>query len=445
MKKLVFLFISTVALLNGYSQSTGEKLDQYLQAANQYAGFNGCALVAKDGKILLEKGYGLRNAATQTPHDANSIFQIGSVTKQFTATLILKLQQQGKLNVTDKLSKYFPEYQYADKISIENLLTHTSGIDNYTNDTDYMKNHVTETLPQQTFWNMIKDKPLDFEPGEKFNYSNSGFVILGYIIEKVSGMPYTTFARQEIFAPANMSHSGFDFTHLQSPEKSTGYFELSKTQATPSPIVNSTVAFSAGAIYSTVHDLYNWNVALNSQQIIPEKYVTMQYKPHLNKYGYGVFIDSIFGRQAISHGGGIHGFTSMLYYLPADKVSVVVLTNNSGDAQKPAKDMLAILYDKPYTVPTEVKEIQLDSATLKKYVGSYELSPAFSINVFYENGALKAQATGQPSFELFAKDKNIFFLKVVDAQVEFLFDADGNVASMILHQNGQNIPGKKVK
>lgn len=445
MKKIYFFAIAVCLLINAFGQSVTEKLDNYMQALTKNAGFNGTVLVAKNGSILLEKGYGIRNAETKVNHDENSVFQIGSVTKQFTSTVIQKLQMEGKLSVKDKLSKYFPQYAYADKITIENLLNHVSGIYNYTNDSVFMTDHITENLKQDAFWKMIKDKPLDFEPGTKFNYSNSGYMLLGYIIEKVTGQPYEAVVRKNLFQPSGMTHSGFDFTHLTSPDKSIGYMVLNKEAHTPAPIVDSSVAFSAGAIYSTVHDLYNWNTALNAGKIIPLKILENSYKPFKEKYGYGFGIDSIYGQRRISHGGGIHGFVSNLTYIPEEKVNVVILSNKSYDVGSVSSDLLAILYNKPYKQSQETKEIKVDSVVLNKYVGEYELAPTFKITVTQVNGALKAQATGQPQFDLFAKTESIFFLKVVEAQVEFVKNAKGEVESLILHQNGRDVPGKKVK
>lgn len=445
MKKLTLVILSSTFIVTTHAQTVSEKLDAYMVALNKYANFNGSVLVAKDGNIILEKGYGLRNVEGKVAHDANSIFQIGSVTKQFTSTLILMLQQQGKLSVKDNLSKYFPEYKYADKITIENLLNHVSGIYNYTNDADYMQNHITETLSQQAFWNRIKDKPLDFEPGTKFSYSNSGYVVLGYVIEKVTGKPYTALVREYLFQPANMVHSGFDFTHLQSPLKSIGYLELKNDVHQTAPIVDSTASFSAGSVYSTVHDLYNWNTNLNAGKIIPLPVLETAYNPYKEHYGYGFMIDSMMGKRHISHGGGIHGFVSFLSYTPEDKVSVVLISNASYNLAPVEKDLLAVLYNQPYKLAEPLTEIKVDTNILKQYVGEYEIAPTFKITISYENGGLKARPTGQGLFDLFAKSENIFFLKVVDAQVEFIKNEKGEVEKLILHQNGQNLPGKKVK
>ena len=445
MKRLIFVFISVCFFANSYCQVLQQKLDDYMQALSKHSGFNGVVLVAKNGTILLEKGYGFRDAATKVNHTENSVFQIGSVTKQLTAAIILALEKEGKLSVKDKLSKYFPEYAHASKITVEDLLHHVSGIYNYTNDKDFMQNRVTQPLTEAAFWNLIKDKPLDFEPGTQYNYSNSGYSILGYIIRKVSKQPYETIVRQRIFQVAGMTHSGFDFTNFRSPEKSTGYSLFNKETAIPAPIVDSTVAYSAGAIFSTVRDLYKWNTALNSGKIISAADLERAYKPYKQNYGYGVGIDSIFGKRRISHGGGIHGFVSYLTYVPADQVTIALLSNKPFPLGSAEKDLLAILYEKPYKLAEEIVEIKVDSSILKKYVGDYELTPTFKITISLTDGSLKAQATGQPSFDLFAREENRFFLKVVDAQLEFLKNDKGEVDRLILHQNGQQLPGKKVK
>lgn len=308
-----------------------------------------------------------------------------------------------------------------------------------------MKNHVTENLSQTAFWNLINDKPLDFDPGSKYNYSNSGYSILGYIIEKASGQSYESLVRKYLFEPAGMVHSGFDFTHFNSPQKSIGYFALNKESQVIAPIVDSTVAFSAGAIYSTVHDLYNWNTALNSGKIVPLSILELAYKPYKQNYGYGFGIDSVYKKRQISHGGGIHGFVSVLTYIPEDKVSIVMLSNKPYSLAPAKNDLLAIVYNQPYKIPEQAKEIVLDTSVLKKYEGEYELAPTFKITITLINGGLKLQATGQSQFDLFSKQENLFFLKVVDAQVEFFKNEKGEVEKLILHQNGQHIPGKKIR
>ncbi|HEX8277943.1 MAG TPA: serine hydrolase, partial [Segetibacter sp.] len=408
--------------------------------------FNGSVLITKGGDILINKGYGFKNFETKTTNDPNTIFQIGSVTKQFTSTIILSLAEQGKLSLSDKLNKYFPDFPNADKVTIENLLSHTSGIYNYTNDTSFMAHDVEKAFNSQMLFAMIKNKALEFEPGSKFSYSNSGYLLLGYIIEKVTGKKYEQVVRQQIFTPLKMDHSGFDFTHLKNADKAIGYNAITATTATKSKIVDSSVSFSAGAIFSNLSDLYRWNQSLSTEKILKKGSIENAFKTRQSKYGLGWGIDTIEGRRIITHNGGIDGFLSHNTIIPADSISITILSNSlNAKIGQISKDVFAILYNKPYKLPEEQKEIAVDSVILKQYVGEYELAPTFKITVTQVNGGLKAQATGQPQFDLFAKNENTFFLKVVDAQVEFIKNDKGEVEKLILHQNGQNVPGKKVK
>src|SRR5580698_6851449 len=187
MRKITCAVIVLASLLRTYGQTPAQEIDELLKEYTKQNIFNGVALVAQKGKILLEKGYGYKNVATKTPNDTNTIFQIGSITKQFTAAIILQLQEQHRLSVQDRLSKYIPDYPNSDSITIENLLTHTSGIYNYTNDDAYMQNTSATPIKLETLISLFKNKPLDFSPGTKYSYSNSGYVLLGYIIERITG------------------------------------------------------------------------------------------------------------------------------------------------------------------------------------------------------------------------------------------------------------------
>jgi len=183
--KKIFVLVAVLFVVH-FSFAQGDKLDALIDAYAKLYKFNGSALVAKNGVILLNKGYGYRNATDKVANNEQTIFQLGSVTKQFTSAVILKLQEEKKLSVSDKLSKYFPGYPKGDSITIEQLLTHTSGIYNYTNDQKFMANEVTKSANREMMMALFKDKPLDFSPGSSWSYSNSGYSLLGYIIEAVT-------------------------------------------------------------------------------------------------------------------------------------------------------------------------------------------------------------------------------------------------------------------
>lgn len=446
MKRVLSFFIVLFASLQLFAQNVDAKIDALLTAYANQNKFNGVVLVAQKGNIIYQKGFGVKDAEKRLPVDVNTVFQIGSVTKQFTAAVIMQLQEEGKLSVEDKLSKYFPELPNAEKITIEHLLTHTSGLYNYTNDTAFKKADVSRPYSQKDMLALFSKYRPDFEPGAKWNYSNTGYSLLGYIIEKVTGKAYEQVVRERILQPLQMNHSGFDFTHLASADKAKGYFMLTSTKTTAAPIVDSTIAYSAGAMYSTVSDLYKWDRAIYSGKILKPQSWQKIFTPYKNKYGYGWGIDSLYGRQITAHSGGIHGFAARILRFPKEELVVIMMDNSSGtNLGKISMALSAIVFNQPYEIPGAKTEIKLDESVLKQYVGEYQLAPTFSITVRLKDGRLVAQATGQPEFDLYAAKENRFFLKVVDAEMEFVKDASGIVTEMILYQNGLTPKGKKIK
>lgn len=446
MRKAIAVALLIVTHVCLPAQTPAEKADALLTAYAQQYKFTGSALVAWKGNIILEKGYGFKNAQDSSLNDANTIFQVGSITKQFTSTVILKLQEQKKLDVHDKLSKYFPDYPKGDSITIENLLTHTSGIFNYTNDGKFMNSAATKPATHEQMLALFRDKPLDFSPGTKWNYSNSGYMLLGFIIEKITGEPYETVVRKYIFQPLGMTHSGFDFTNLVSKGKATGYFIYTEKAKQPANLVDSSVSYAAGAIYATVGDLYKWHKALLTDKIISQASLQKAYTPFKNKYGYGWGIDSLYGKRVVAHGGGIYGFNTNIARITDDDVCIVLL-NNAGNPllSEITNKLLAILYNKPYELPGVRKEITVPGTALQQYVGEYELQKGVNAKFFIENGVFKTQITGQRAFELYAETETKFFLKVVDATIEFIKDKEGHYNKMVLYQNGVTKEAIRIK
>jgi CubicO group peptidase (beta-lactamase class C family) len=446
MKKFVIISVALGASLMSFSQDITARLDTLLQAYTAQNKFNGTALVSKGGTVLLDKGYGYRNAASRVLHDKNSVFQIGSVTKQFTTAIILRLQAEKKLSVQDPISKYFPQYPKGDSITIENLMLHTSGIYNYTNDGMFMKNEVSKPASKEKLMPLFQDKPLDFSPGTKWNYSNSAYLLLGYIIESVTKKHYEQVVRDYIFGPLKMTHSGFDFTHLQSKEKSTGYFGLNEKDTITAPIVDSSVSFAAGAIYSTTDDLLRWHRGLKKNVVLTSAQQEKAYTPVKNKYGYGWFIDSIYGKRVLTHGGGIHGFTSNFSRLPADDICIVLLSNTSSSALNSiTKDIYAILYNKPYEIPQARKAVTLPEEKLKEYPGEYTIKEGLNLIITLKDGQLIGSPTGQPSSVLHAEKEDHFFVKGHDIRLKFTRNEKQELDGFILFQGGMEIKCPKIK
>lgn len=446
MQKKTLLLAFTIFTIVVYGQTKEEKITQLLNAYSKLNQFNGTALVTQQGKILLDMGYGFKNVESKDENIPATIFQIGSITKQFTAAIILKLAEQKKLNITDKLANYFPGYPNGNDITIHNLLTHTSGIFNYTNEVEFMKSEAIKPANEKKMLAVFKDKKLDFAPGSKWSYSNSGYLLLGYIIEKVTKQPYEKVVRDYIFKPLKMNNSGFDFAHLDDPNKATGYFTISEANSTKAELVDSSVSYAAGAIYSTTADLLKWHNGILNNKILTRASLEKAFTPFKNQYGYGWHIDSLHNKQITTHSGGIFGFNANFSRIEQDDICIILL-NNVGNPKLDdiTSDIYAILYDQPYKIPESKSEIKVSPEILNKYVGTYEVVPAFKIEIMVENGQLVAQATGQPKFELFAQKENYFFLKAVEAEVEFVSNDQGVVEQLFLYQGGRKTPAKKIK
>jgi CubicO group peptidase (beta-lactamase class C family) len=505
------------------------------------------ALVIREGNVLLRKGYGLASINPQVPLTPESIFKIGSVTKQFTSTAILKLAQENKLNLKDDLTKYFPGLTDR-KITIENLLHHTSGIKSYTSLPQLMTPEKKKAgITPDELLGILKNEKPDFEPGEKYLYNNSGYYLLGLIIEKVSGLKYEEYLAKNFFKPLGMKHTFMNDSNL--PKQVAIGFRTSGPDAfEPDHYVHPSIPFSAGALYSTVDDLWKWNQAVFSYKLVKKEWMEKAWIPlTLNNgkqenYGYAWQLGRLDNKKVIGHGGAIDGYICFELYEPESKIYVSILTNvmkvNPEDyaydlaemvkgvsVSKPARialdenklqeytgvyaiddtnERIITMRDKklysmrtgssrfeiiPYAedafyfdgtltrvkflrdqtgkiiasesagrdwlpsratktnkpIPAETKEIEIEAAVFDAYVGEYELAPGFVIKVWREEKRFKAQATGQPPFDLFAESERKFFLKVVDAKIEFNRDDNSQVVGMTLFQNGQIIPGKKIK
>jgi CubicO group peptidase (beta-lactamase class C family) len=446
MRKILCVVISLGTTVICAAQTTVQQLESLLTAYAKDHRFNGSVLVAKKGDLLLNKGYGYKNLTEETANTPQTQFQIGSVTKQFTTAVIMKLQETGQLSVADHISKYFPNYPKGDSITIEQLMTHTSGIYSYTSDAKFMANEVTKPHTREQMMALFQNKPLDFSPGTDWNYSNSGFSMLGYIAEKASGKTYEKLVHELIFSPLQMNHSGFDFTHLSGQNKALGYFQYQGKTSARSPIVDSTVSYAAGAIYATTLDLYKWTQAVQAKKILSATSWTSSFTPRLNSYGYGWNIDTINGHRSINHSGGIHGFNANLAILPEDSIAIILLSNVNTKLLAELNDsILNILLNKSQTAPMQRLAIVVEEKTLLNYVGEYTLGPNFVITTSVDSSRIFVQATNQPKFEIFCEKPDYFFLRQVDAQIEFKRNQSGRVDQLVLFQAGRSSVAKKTK
>ncbi len=451
MKKIfVFALILIISKHATAQDSTTQKLDELITAYANLGRFNGSVLIAQHGHILLQKGYGLKNADDKTMNDANTKFQIASVTKTFTATVILKLVELKKMSLNDKLSKYYSGFPNGDSITIENLLTHTSGLHNFTEE----DSAINETDEQRMVPYLKTLKP-DFAPGTNWHYSNSGYVMLAYIIQKVSGMSYWQAVRVYAFDPLQMQNSGFDFAHLTGNEKAVGYDVLNDSLKQRSPVTDSTVPFGAGAVYSTVLDMYKWHEGLQSYKIVSKDLMEKAYTPStLHNYGFGWQIDSVYGKKMVSHSGAISGFGSNFARIPEDDICIVLLSNKNGstfDVMHITDKLLAVLYHQPYSVPIKKIPVSINKNVLEKYTGTYKIDEMnLTIDVTTGDDVLIAQPyrdnhPGPTSFLQPLSDTHFYDEHDEELEVTLDIDANGKVNGMKILQNGITKYATKIK
>ena len=449
MKKLIILFSAIVLskpTLNAQTDlAKAQKVDSIFTAFENKKLFCGSVLIVKKGTILLSKGYGKANYSYDIPNTPETKFKLASVSKQFTATAIMILAEQGKLSTDDKLSKYINDYPNGDRITIHHLLTHTSGIVNFTSlpvyDSIMTKPHTVEQLITY-----FKNKPLDFDPGSKYSYSNSGYVLLSYIVEKASGQPFADYMKQAIFDPLGMKNSGiFEGNTKVIKNLALGYSD-SEVEMENVPHIDMSIPRGAGAMYSTIIDMYLWDQALYTNKLLKKETLQKMFTVEKGNYAYGWMHEKYKGHDWIFHSGGIEGFVTNISRFPDDSLTVIILKNVDNQMLLPVNQIARnIMLGFPYEVPADRKIAQVDPKVYDKLCGEYEMEPGFILTITKEGNRIYSQATDQSKLEIFPESEFFYFLKKVNAQLEFVKDKKGVVTSLVLHQGGQKMPAKKIK
>jgi CubicO group peptidase (beta-lactamase class C family) len=418
-----------------------EKIDAYLQSAYQAYKFNGVAIVVKQGEVLLHKAYGSKDVTTKAPIDTSTRFPILSITKSFTAIVLLQLQEQGRLSLQDPVNKYIPAFSAGQNITLEHLLTHTSGIFNYTDnisekDTSLVGHPVTQQMVLDQFVN----QPLAFKPGKGFSYNNSAYFLAGMVIEKVTGQPYEQAVRERVFAPLGMTNSGFDYLNLPSTLKATGYQYLNDTQQKPYPFYDSTVGYAAGSIYSTTSDLLKWVQTIGKGRLLSAASWKAALQRKAGNYGYGFQLDTYQGKNYIKHSGGYPGFASEFIYFPADDVIIILLCNvgNYGQDLWPITMGLSnLLFNVPYDLWQLRKEVQLPDAVLKEKEGKYS-NGKYRITLFLKDSQLYTKLPSGLQLPLLAEGDDSFYLENYNTQLHFIKDEKAKVIKVVIHEHGQD-------
>ncbi len=423
------------------------KIDDFIKSEMQQQRIPGVSLaVVKDGQLVLAKGYGFANVEHQVAVRPETIFQSGSVGKQFTATAVMMLVEDGKINLDEKIGKYLGNVPDAWKnITVRNLLTHTSGMASYPKDFDFRRDYTEDELLK-----IAKTIPVAFAPGERWQYSNMGYATLGILISKVTGKFYGDFLQERIFKPLDMKTARIINEADIIPNRAAGYRLVKgelKNQEWVSPSMNTT---ADGSLYLTALDMAKWDAALYGEKLLKKTSFDEMWTPvKLNdgrtaRYGFGWTLGEVNKHRIIEHGGSWQGFKSFIARYPNDRLTVIVFANLAQAYEAMLAHGVAAIYNPALALP-ERKTIAVASAILDNYVGQYQLAPNFILTVTNENGKLMTQATGQSKFEIFAESETKFFVKQFNAQITFVKDAQGRITNLILHQGGRDTSAQKIK
>ncbi|MBT8263139.1 MAG: serine hydrolase [Bacteroidia bacterium] len=541
---LIVLLLSLTTLSKLIAQDLESTIDKLLSEKYQPGEPGATALVARNGQVLYRKAFGLANLELGTPMRPENVFEIGSITKQFTAVSVLMLLEEDKLSLNDEITKYLPDYPTHGKtITIHHLLNHTSGIKSYTGMREFRTKARTDMTPVELI-DFFKNEPMDFGPGDAYRYNNSAYIILGHIIEIVSGISYADFVESRIFKKLGMKNSLYGSKTKLIKNRAYGYQPAAEGYSN-AEYLSMSLPYAGGSLMSCVDDMLLWQRALHNNILISEESKKLAFTNYtLNNgkainYGYGFSVDEISGIPSIEHGGGIFGYETYGVYVPEEDVYVIILSNRNGNgptdvtveiaahamgkplpsreavslseeqmkkwlgtyqfsddvlryvtfedgqmySQREGSSKLKIYpvsanrfyfegsttnytfsikegkkqalfgsrinremgYESTKKQAAEKKSISLGASVLKRYVGTYALQPGFDIVITSEENQIFAQATGQPKFELYAEDETNFFLKAVNASIEFKLNDNGVYDSMVLTQGGQTIEGVRSK
>lgn len=437
---LLIVFQSVSAQKPKSDKQIAAEIEAYMKTAVEHEKFSGAILVARDGKPIVSRGYGLANVEHDIPNTPTTVFRLASVTKQFTATSIMMLQERGKLNVNDPFCKYLPDCPAVwQPITIKQLLTMTHGIPNVSS----LDLGALRAFP--VGWDQWMEatgkKPLEFKPGEKFMYLGAGYTLLGLIIERISGKTYGEFLQENIFGPLGMKRSGHEDPSRILKNRATGYRQLPGDPITNLQYREMIRMYASGGVYSTTEDLLIWDQALYTEKLLTKKSIDEMYVPDKEMlpgkaYASGIWISTKHGRREIAHGGNAVGFITYLARYPSDRVTIIVLSNNEkGSSGKISGVLSSIVFGSPYDMAYERKAIAVDPAILDKYVGEYAFdNPRTTIVITREDGKIYQKRNTEGKVEMFAESDNKFFLKIEDIQLTFVKDTSGGVTGLKVDQ-----------
>ncbi|KAF2514895.1 serine hydrolase domain-containing protein [Flavobacterium foetidum] len=445
LKLWLFFIVFTTNLSNSQTQEV--KIDSLLKAYGRLNKFNGTALVIEKRQKIYERSYGYSDKTQNKLISSQSVFPIGSLTKPFTALLILRLFDEHKISINEPVSNFVEDFPNGKEITVKHLLTHTSGLFESLDDPIYREQlYTTRQFSSKEKMLFFRDKPLEFTPGSKFSYSNSGYDLLGIIIEKISGMTYEKCLNKYILKPLKMTNTGLVYSAVKNEKKKVkGYTYLSKTKHKEAKFWNPYLSFSSGAMYSSLEDLQKFYNGLKNFKIVSKESFDAATTPFKEGYGYGWFIDKIGGDEIVDHGGNIEGFTSYFLMNLKNDICVILLNNiTSQSLERIGNSIYKIVTNKPYVIPKPKEEIIVKPEILQNYTGEYEVSANYMAEITFAENSLFLQINKEGKLKLSAEKENLFFIKDEYITVEFNLNQN-NIYELKIKEGLSTKTGDKIK
>jgi CubicO group peptidase (beta-lactamase class C family) len=437
-KRVFRALLSAISLAvlaqNSSTQEPGVHFDRVVQPYVDAQMFMGSVLVARNGKVLFSKSYGKADLEWGVPNSPTTRFNIASMTKQFTAASVLLLEDRGKLKTNDLVKKYLPDAPASwDKITIYHLLTHTSGIP------DDGAKYEPGTPDKLVF----KAKPLDFQPGEKWAYTNLGYIVLGHLVERITGQTYEDFVHDNLFKPLGMNDSGmFSFVSVI-PQRASGYWPGSNGIENADRSFDTRIGFSSGSLYSTTEDLLRWDEGLFGGKLLTPTSVRKMTTPFESDYACGLYVKDVNGHLMIEHDGNNIGFNSDMAYYPEDRIAVIVLANLNGTVtSEMTRALAAVAHGETPPIPSVHKEILLSKEVLTRYTGTYQF-PHYSLKMVPEGNHLLVEFDNGGTLAVFPESDAKFFSKPWPTQFEFFKNEHGEFTILKRYQDGREEIGAK--
>ena len=405
------------------------KMKEYMKAYTNLWAFSGSIAAVKNGEIIFEQGFGYANVEHKVPNTSNTKFRLYSISKQFTAVAILMLEERGLLKIEDQVRKYFPDWTELDeRITIHQMLNHTSGLSNFTgNDEFEEKLKYNVNAKRSDIINLINSSELEFEPGTNWDYCNTGYFILELLIEKLSDMSFADFMKEFIFQPLGMDDSGVyhDFHLIEN--KASGYY-LNNYEIIPCEYVNMTMIFGCGGLYSTVLDLLKWDKALKSDQLLTRKSIDKMNTEYQGNYGLGVEVNTVDGKQVVSHDGGYSGFLTKIDRHIEDDFAIVALSNYGfTNVWRLCTDLAKIALAKEYEMPSKPAKFTLSPELLESYLGFYG-DDEETLAITQTTDGLNLVIGGRFNFPIYPISETTFHQKWIDERYSVDRDEDGNLS-----------------